>query len=107
MAILDTAKYRDRVLEELGGLGSLSETGIEVTNGQNGGQYIGAASVRAGNWYAVQVVADAKFKTLTGNITDVAKTTSGSAPTIPNGTILFGRFTAIELHSGAVIAYNA
>lgn len=104
MAILDTAKYRDRVLD---GLGSLSETGVEVTNGQGGGQYVGAASARAGSWYAIQVITDAKFKTLTGNITDVANATSGSAPTIPAGTILFGQFTAIELHSGAVIAYNA
>jgi hypothetical protein len=32
---------------------------------------------------------------------------SASAPTIPAGTTLFGKFTAITLHSGRVIAYNA
>jgi hypothetical protein len=55
----------------------------------------------------VQVLADAKFHTLAGNITDIADTTEGDAPVIPAGTVLFGKFTAIDLHSGRIIAYTA
>lgn len=77
----------------------------KITNGTSGGRYIGDTSTYTGDWFAVQVLADAKFHTLTGNLSNVANTTSGSAPTIPAGTTLFGKFTAIDLHSGAVIAY--
>jgi hypothetical protein len=44
--------------------------------------------------------------TLTGNLAGVANVTSGSAPTIPAGTILYGNFVAYQLHSGSVIAYD-
>jgi hypothetical protein len=104
MGILDTAKYRDRVLD---GLQNLSEDGVEVVNGQGGGRYIGGTSLNTGNWLAIQVLADAKFHTLAGNIAGSADTTSGSAPVIPAGIVLFGSFTALQLHSGRVIAYNA
>ncbi len=53
------------------------------------------------------MLADAKFSTLTGNIADIANATEGSAPVIPAGTVLFGKFTAIDLHSGRIIAYTA
>lgn len=79
----------------------------KITNGLSGGRYIADTSTYTGDWLAVQVIADAKFHTLTGNITDIANATEGSAPTIPAGTVLFGRFTAIDLHSGAVIAYQS
>ena len=52
-------------------------------------------------------LADAKFHTLTGNLADVANATEGSAPVIPAGTVLYGKFTALDLHSGRVIAYTA
>ena len=44
---------------------------------------------------------------LTGNIADIANTTEASAPVIPAGTVLFGKFTAIDLHSGRIVAYTA
>jgi hypothetical protein len=54
----------------------------------------------------VQVISDAKFHTLTGNITGgLANETSGSAATVLAGTILYGGFSAVKLHSGSVIAY--
>jgi len=77
-----------------------------VTNGTGGGAYYGDTANHAGAVSAVQVIADAKFHTLTGNVSGVANVTSGSAATIPAGTILFGSFTALQLHSGSVIAYK-
>jgi hypothetical protein len=79
----------------------------KITNGLSGGNYIADTTLRTGDWLAVQILADAKFHTLTGNIADIANTTDASAPVIPAGTILFGKFTAIDLHSGRIIAYTA
>lgn len=78
----------------------------KITNGLSGGQYISGTSA-SGEWIAIQVLADTKFSVLAGNLSDVANATSGSAPTIPAGTTLFGKFTFMTLHSGRVIAYNA
>lgn len=60
-----------------------------------------------GPWGVIQVIADAKFHTLTGTIAGAANTTSGSAPIIPAGTVIEGTFSAFQLHSGTVIAYYA
>ncbi len=79
----------------------------KITNGLSGGVYIGSTAATTGDWLAIQVLADAKFSTLTGNITGAANATEGSAPVIPAGTVLFGKFTAITLHSGRLIAYTA
>jgi len=100
----------DRSLQKINSLlGSAipSASGLKIANGLGGGQYIGGTVSNSGNWYAVQAVTDTKFQTLTGNITGVANATLGSAVTIPAGLVLFGSFTAIQLHSGSVIAYNA
>jgi hypothetical protein len=101
----------DRSLQKInsiltGGI-SVSGSDVEVTNGQSGGRYIADTNLYNGSWYAVQVLADAKFHTLTGNITGIANTTEGSAPVIPAGTILYGAFTAIDLHSGRIVAYDS
>ena len=79
----------------------------KITNGLSGGKYIADTNAHTGDWLAVQVLADAKFHTLTGNITDIANTTEANAPVIPAGTVLFGKFTAIDLHSGRIVAYTA
>ena len=79
----------------------------KITNGLSGGNYIADTTLRTGNWLAIQVLADAKFHTLTGNIADIANTTDASAPVIPAGTVIFGGFTSIDLHSGRIIAYVA
>jgi len=79
----------------------------KITNGLSGGNYIADTDPHTGDWLAIQVLADAKFHTLTGNIADIANTADASAPVIPAGTVLFGKFTAIDLHSGRIIAYTA
>ena len=79
----------------------------KITNGLSGGKYIADTNAHTGDWLAVQVLADAKFHTLTGNITDIANATEASAPVIPAGTVLFGKFTAIDLHNGRIVAYTA
>jgi hypothetical protein len=79
----------------------------KITNGLSGGIYIADTTLRTGDWLAVQVLADSKFHTLTGNISGVANTTDASAPVIPAGSTIFGKFTAIDLHSGRIIAYTA
>jgi hypothetical protein len=84
----------------------------KITNGLSGGFYIASTAPYTGDWIAIQVLADTKFQVLTGNITDdpiaeLVSVSSGGAPIIPAGTTLFGKFTAIKLHSGRVIAYNA
>ena len=79
----------------------------KITNGLSGGIYIADTTARTGDWLAVQVLADAKFHTLTGNIADIANATEASAPVVPAGTVLYGKFTAIDLWSGRIIAYTA
>lgn len=79
---------------------------VRVTNGAAGGAYNGGTDPQAGKWGAIQVLTNAAFHTLTGNLAGVANVTSGSAPTIPAGTILYGNFVAYQLHSGSVIAYD-
>ena len=79
----------------------------KITNGLSGGNYIADTTARTGDWLAIQVLADAKFVTLTGNLADIANTTEANAPVIPAGTVLFGKFSAIDLWSGRIIAYTA
>ena len=79
----------------------------KITNGLSGGAYYADTDAHTGDWLAIQVLADAKFHTLTGNLADVANATEGSAPVIPAGTTLFGKFTSVDLHYGRVIAYSA
>jgi hypothetical protein len=79
----------------------------KITNGLSGGAYYADTDAHTGDWLAIQVLADTKFHTLTGNLADVANATEGSAPVIPAGTVLYGKFTALDLHSGRIIAYTA
>lgn len=81
----------------LGQLGCVVETGTTLNNVATG-RY----------WFAIQVINDAKFHTLTNNLASggsIANTTLASAPTIPAGTIIYGNFSALRLHQGIVIAY--
>lgn len=81
----------------------------DLTDGSvnfGGGQLIADTTLVAGTWKTIQVVTDAKFHTLTGNVTGVANATEGSAFTVPAGTKITGAFTGIKLHSGSVIAYT-
>lgn len=86
---------------------------MKITNCKQGGEYFADTSshspggVAGSKWGTINVLTDAKFHTLTGNVSGVSNTTSGSAPTIPAGTIIEGDFSALQLHSGSVIAYFA
>jgi hypothetical protein len=79
---------------------------IRTTNRLSGGQLITGTGTATGEFISIDVIADAKFNVLTGNVSSVANVTSGSALTIPAGRTIDGYFTTITLHSGTVIAYN-
>lgn len=97
----------DRALQKINGILLEGGLGVSVVNSTSGAGYIGGTGLNSGTWSAIQMVTDTKFHTLTGNITGVANTAIGSAPEIPGGFVLFGNFTALQLHSGSVVAYNA
>ena len=86
----------------------MASPNVSVRNGLSGGTYIGGTAATTVSASAIQVIADAKFHTLTGNIDGgMANETEGSAATLLAGTIIYGAFTAIKLHSGSVIAYKS
>jgi hypothetical protein len=85
----------------------MASPNVSVRNGLSGGIYIGGTALNSGDYSIVSVLTDTKFHTLTGNVSAVANTTEGSAPTIPAGTNIFGDFSALQLHSGSVIAYKS
>lgn len=75
---------------------------IRAAIGEHGGtRFADTDAHTGGDWLAIQVLTDATFDTLTGNL---AGTVTGVTYTA--GTILFGVFTALTLSGGSVIAYN-
>jgi len=89
----------------------MSKQAIDVKNlaGSPGGEYFADTSAHTpaeGSpkaWMAIQAVngADAVFSAVTSNITNLS-----SGLTLPSGHIIYGRFTALTLASGAVICYK-
>lgn len=71
--------------------------------GQYGSVLIANTDAVTGRFSAIQILADTVFTTLTGSMT----VAHGALPTFHDGDWLFGRFTAVTLSSGAVVAYNA
>jgi hypothetical protein len=71
-----------------------------VNNNLNGGQVINNTDPVTGNWTEIRVITAAVFTTLTGNLTNVGSTS------FPVGAVISGRFTAITLASGSVVAYH-
>jgi hypothetical protein len=67
-----------------------------------GSTFVNSTNAQTGTWYAIQVIADAVFSAMTGNIGGDTFT----GVTIPAGAILYGTFTAFTLTSGKVIAYK-
>ena len=84
----------------------MSFPNVSVRNRTSGGQVITGTSAVTGDFVSIDVMTDAKFSLLTGNITGAAAALSTDAALIKAGTTLDGRFSAITLHSGTVIAYN-
>jgi hypothetical protein len=86
---------------------SLYEIMKSLQVGANGGEFIADTEAHSASFGAIQVLSDAKFHTLEGNLVELANTTVGSAPSIEAGTVLYGNFSSIKLHSGSVVAYNS
>jgi hypothetical protein len=72
-----------------------------INNNLNGGQVINNTSPVTGNWTEIRVITATVFTTLTGNVTNVGSTS------FPVGAVISGRFTAITLASGSIVAYHA
>jgi len=79
---------------------------VSVRNRTSGATVITDTNAVSGDFDSIDIMTDAKFHTLTGNITGAANTTELSAPTIKAGVTLNGRFSAIKLHSGTIVAYS-
>jgi hypothetical protein len=79
---------------------------VSIRNRTSGGQVITGTGAVTGNFVSIDIMTDAKFNVLTGNITGAANTTEASAALIKASTTLDGNFTAITLHSGTIVAYN-
>jgi hypothetical protein len=73
--------------------------------GQGGGRVVNSSSgAVTGNFRWIQVVTDTVLSLLTSE--NVSNTTALQSITIPAGVGIGGRFSAITVTSGVVIAYN-
>lgn len=71
--------------------------------GQLGSTCFDDVTSRTGRWFAIQIIEDVIFTTLTDASRDGAVITG---MTFAAGTVIYGRFTTIELASGSCIAYK-
>lgn len=74
---------------------------VTINNNLNGGQVINNTTPVTGSWTEIRVITATVFTTLDGNLTNVGSTS------FPVGAVISGRFTAITLASGSVVAYHA
>lgn len=83
---------------------AVEQANFEKAYGQNGINYYTDTTAYTGLWYAIKAEgsADAVFTTLT-----TADGTSLASSTLLAGDVIYGKFTAITLTSGKVIAYKA
>ena len=72
--------------------------------GQNGTTLINDTGAVTGKWFAIQMISDTVFTTLTDPTMTLHGTYAGM--TFLGGELIFGHFTAITLASGAVLAYK-
>lgn len=61
-------------------------------------------TAKTGSWFAIQMIEDSVFSTLTSANWDGDAATG---VTFPAGQVIYGAFTAFTLTSGKVIAYKA
>lgn len=73
--------------------------------GQTGVTNFNDTTVRTGNWFAIQIIADVIFTTIT-EVSAEGTADMASGITYPAGIILYGHFTAITLASGTAKAYK-
>jgi hypothetical protein len=118
-SILSEPIFRRLVVESIQALANqVSSSGIEVVNdsgnpiptsdkysGSKGFTAFTGTTARTGNWYAIQILSDTVFSTLTTSIANDGDTLAGV--TIPAGNVIYGPFTAITLTSGKAIAYKS
>ena len=70
---------------------------LEIMSLINGGDYIADTDSHTGTWYGIQVITEATFTTLTGNVSGITA--------LPIGTY-GGTYTVIKLSAGSLIAYK-
>ena len=66
-----------------------------------------AEGALTGEWCAIQCLTDATFTTLTWSKLDTTNGAAITAPTFPQGSVIYGQFAAITVATGTVVAYNA
>jgi hypothetical protein len=79
------------------------DVNYSAETGQNGASFFSTTSLSAGNWYAIQFIADTTFTGLTGNWVGNNVT---NAITFKAGNVIYGSFQAIQLATGVAVAYN-
>lgn len=75
-----------------------------LTLGQNGATFESGTTALTGNYFCIHCLTDTVFALLTNSPAWDGDTFTGV--TIPGGTYLFGRFSAITLTSGSILAYK-
>ena len=70
--------------------------------GQSGATVVTNTDTTAGDFCAIQVLAEANFSAITWP--ELTGTLTGFA--IPAGTVIYGQITSFKLASGKVLAYN-
>lgn len=90
-------------------------TVVEAQNinlGQGGAKFISDTSEHTGSFVAIAMIEDTVFNTLTPSDTTYGygvgsyNGNSMASETIPQGMTIFGKWTTIDLTSGACIAYT-
>lgn len=81
-----------------------------IAMGQHGSDWIDNTAVRTGDWTVLVALADVVFTTLVSDdntpvyVNGVVGNLNGKS--LAKGLSLFGRFTAVTLASGTIIAYR-
>lgn len=83
----------------------------EILTGARGGNVINSSSgLVTGNWGLISIIDTAKFHTLSANdlvnASILSSVTSGNAPSFSANAEIRTTVTAIQVHSGIVIAYD-
>ena len=79
--------------------------GVQNALGAYGFTFIDDTTATTGEWFAVQIVSDAVFATLTAD-GEAVITGTITSQTFPAGMIIYCSCKAITLTSGVVIAYK-
>ena len=74
----------------------------DLLSGELGGQYITGTGANTGDWICIQAITATTFTTLMST----SITGALASITLAAGATLHGKFTAITLASGSVIAYT-